>query len=190
MNPIDINSGYKINGAVHAFKDVLAKKPEIYAGRSAATQEKYSNYIKQMEQRNEALSRLAQAYPAEIHGQVMVNGKLFATVWEDGAAEMSHDIGNISNDGEKQALANVRLRDIAKAVGGEIRYGNFQPPLTGEHFSVDKIPQHLLDNLPQITSRFEELLLADQMRTQAAYEALNRQREAQNSTAGSNTKNT
>jgi hypothetical protein len=62
-----------------------------------------------------------------IYGQVLVDGQVFATVFESGSAQTAREIGGLTNDGSGQSLASARLREIAKAVGGEIRRADFLP---------------------------------------------------------------
>lgn len=63
----------------------------------------------------------------KIYGQVLVDGQVFATVFESGSAQTAREIAGLTNDGSGLSLASARLQEIAKAVGGEIRRADFLP---------------------------------------------------------------
>lgn len=67
----------------------------------------------------------AQSKPEGIYGQVIVGGQVFATVFESGTALMEREITGLSSHGSGHGLADARLQEIAKAVGGEVRRTDF-----------------------------------------------------------------
>lgn len=73
----------------------------------------------------ETPSAPAEARPERIYGQVLVHGKVFATVFESGIALMDRDVPGLSGGGAGTGLAQARLREIAQAVGGEVRRNAF-----------------------------------------------------------------
>lgn len=83
--------------------------------------------IAAMQEADELLARQQQTRPQteRIYGQVIVHGQVFATVFESGMAITEREITGLSNDGSGLSLANARLQEIAKAVGGEVRRNNF-----------------------------------------------------------------
>ncbi len=177
---IDTTNHYKVNGPTYSLKALVDKNPDMLIASHAKRLQEDALWQTQLAERNDALQRHAKDYPAEIYGQITVNGKLVATVWDDGSAEMPGPIAGLTNDGSQQEIAKARAREIAQALGGEIRYSNFLP-LTGggQNFSANKVPLHILDTLPKVTARpfaLDEEMLADSLRAQAA--SLVRQEQA------------
>lgn len=172
MSTIDPTNRYKVNGPTVSLKALVDKNPDMLITSHAKRLQEDALWQTQMAERNEALQRHSKDYPAEIYGQITVNGKLVATVWDDGAAEMPGPIAGLTHDGNQQEIAKARVMEIAQALGGEIRYSNFLPvPGGGQRLSADKVPQHILDTLPKVTVRpfaLDEEMLADSLRAQAA----------------------
>lgn len=63
--------------------------------------------------------------PERIHGQVTVHGRVVATVFESGLVLAEREIEGLSDGGAGPGLANARLQEIAKVLGGEIRRNDF-----------------------------------------------------------------
>lgn len=63
--------------------------------------------------------------PQRIYGQVTVGGRVVATVFESGLTLSEREIAGLSDGGAGPGLANARLQEIAKALGGEIRRNDF-----------------------------------------------------------------
>lgn len=58
-----------------------------------------------------------------VHSQIKVNGKVVATVYNSGGAEMSNVAAartKLTNDGEGPKLAAIRAAEIAAALGGDV----------------------------------------------------------------------
>lgn len=100
----------------------------------------------QRQAREEANRTYALQHPDKVYGQVVVEGKLFATVYDSGVAGTPYPM-QMTEDGFGISLAETRLSEIAKAAKGTIIYSDFFPDTGG---SFRGAPEALL---PPITAR-------------------------------------
>jgi hypothetical protein len=112
--------------------------------------------------RDEILLRYAQQHPAKVLGQVVVDGKLFATVYETGTTTAQNVIPGLPDDGGGSRLAEARLAYIAKATGGEIIRSEFSPTPEGSYWDA---PDSLLPSA-SVVRGFAERLHDALMRSQ------------------------
>lgn len=172
MPTIDSADKYRIQGPAISFAEMVKKNPGMRLPIPEARMEEHKVWEAQMQARQEAVHRYAQEHPEKIYGQVVVNGKLFATVWDSGSAQIPGPMpGLTDNAASSLDIAKARLREIAQAVGGTIRYTNFLPlPGGGSESSGAAIPDSFLASLPPITARpffeLDEELLAHLRRSQ------------------------
>lgn len=95
---------------------------------SSSSIEEMSLRAQQEQAREEVNLAYAMAHPYLPVGQVMVDGKLFATVFDSGAFTMEQSVAGLS---EASLSPAARLAEIAKAVGGSIKRSDLIPvPLT------------------------------------------------------------
>lgn len=121
---------YRLQGAALSAAESAKTKPGIVSkmpeAELAALREADAQVLRQ-----ESLATQAES----IYGQVLVNGQVFATIYESGGAEMQREISGLNNDGSGTSLAATRLQQIAQAVHGEIRRSDFLPTF-GEQSSL------------------------------------------------------
>lgn len=111
-------------------------------------------YDQQMQARQAAAARYVAIHPDQVYGQVVVGGKLFATVYESGSAVTPHAM-RMTENGSGTALANARLAEIAKAAGGQVIYDHFFPTPANVGGVVPE------SALPPVTARsHQEILMA------------------------------
>lgn len=147
---------YRLEGPVYSFEDVM-KKTGLPLIAVKMTDDQL-NEIKLREQQENAReivnANYAKANQDKPVGQVVVNGKLVATVFDRGVLEMPHAIANLS---DKPLSPPDRLAEIAHLTKGEIIYSNFLPTMGG--WSGPGAPESML---PPITARSEqEIFLQD-----------------------------
>lgn len=171
MSSIDSSSRYKIQGPVFSFAELAKNKPDMFLSPQKFTEaqiKEIAEHEKQVQRREEAVNRYAEAHPDPIHGQVMVDGKLFATVYDSGAFELPYRDPYLE---KLSGSADTLLEQIAQHTKGEIKRSDFLPPLYGPGAVV---PDSVL---PPITARspsdiFNELY-EDLMRSRVAAAAEN-----------------
>lgn len=78
--------------------------------------------------RREAVDSYAKAHPNPVVGQVLVDGKLFATVFSPGGVALAHALPGMS---DAQLSPEDRLAEIARLTKGEIRRSDFLPDWGG-----------------------------------------------------------
>ena len=105
--------------------------------------------------REEVAERYAGQHPDKVYGQVVVNGKPFATVYDSGGSETPYQMPGMPSDGSGSGLAEARLAYIAKATGGKVIRSNFFPTLGGSYSSVPE------SELPRVTVRSLDQILQD-----------------------------
>lgn len=123
-------SRYRVEGPVYSVEDLMKSRGRpLIAVKMTEAQ---VNEVKLREQQ-EAVREIVNFNYAKAHqyqpvGQVLVNGKLVATVFDAGSVESPHAIPGLSNQDLNPA---DRLAEIAHAVKGEIIYSNFLPTMGG-----------------------------------------------------------
>jgi hypothetical protein len=149
---------YKIEGPVVSLAEALERNGG--QGVIRATPEQIAEmalYDQQMQAREAAGARYAARHPDQVHGQVVVGGKLFATVYQSGSAVTPYAM-NMTADGAGTALANTRLAEIARAAGGQVIYDHFFPTPANPGAVV---PESVL---PPVTARSHQEILMDLLR--------------------------
>ena len=132
---MNINSAnpYSIQGAVISIGELSKSRP----GMVRKMTEDEINAFKVLEEQTRLADLSAQQQlehkSDNIYGQVLVNGKVFATVYESGGAEMLRDVPGLNNEGFGLGLAKTRLEKIAQAVKGEIKHSDFLPTFGGRY---------------------------------------------------------
>ncbi|HEY0842769.1 hypothetical protein [Methylotenera sp.] len=145
-NPNSTNL-YRVEGPVYSIEEMVNSKGRpLIAVKMTEAQ---VNEVKLREQQEKARENVnfnyAQAHQYQPIGQVIVNGKLIATVSDAGTVESPQVIPNLS----EQSLSPAdRLTEIARAVKGEIIYSNFLPTMGG--WMGPSAPESAL---PPITAR-------------------------------------
>lgn len=138
---MNINSAnpYRIQGSVIPVEELSKSKPDM----ARKMTESEINAFKALEEQARLADLSAQQQlerkPDNIYGQVLVNGKVFATVYESGGAEMLRDVPGLSNDGSGLNLAKSRLEKIAQAVKGEIKHSDFLPTFGGRYAQMPEV---------------------------------------------------
>lgn len=161
---------FRVQGAVISVAELAKTRPGMVRQMTEAQVKEAKLYEEQSRLREEAVNRYAMAHPDKVYGQVVVNGQLFATVYDSGSAATRYTVPMTEN-GSGEELARVRLADIARAVKGEIRYSNFMPDFSGPGCTMSDA---VTATLPKITARpcggfLEELqAAADQARMDRA----------------------
>lgn len=152
MSSINSTSSYRVQGSVNSVAELVKAKscPGIQKRTEAQINEGKA-WEEQTRLHEEAVSRYAALHPDKIYGQVMVDGKLFATVWDSGSAGTPYAIPGLSENGTGIELAERRLAEIAQAVKGKITYSDFLPPIGGPSCSI---PDEVAATFPKVTARF------------------------------------
>ncbi len=145
-NPHSTNL-YRVEGPIYSIEEMVNSKGRpLIAVKMTEAQ---VNEVKLREQQEKARENVnfnyAKAHQYQPIGQVIVNGKLIATVSDAGTVESPQVIPNLSD----QSLSPAdRLTEIARAVKGEIIYSNFLPTMGG--WMGPSAPESAL---PPITAR-------------------------------------
>lgn len=118
---------YRIQGPTLSLSDVLKNSPNVVAHKETESEKQEFKLIEERQRLGEEEAQKdLQQNPNKIFGQVIVNGNVFATVYDSGGAETARNI-SMPNDGDGIALAKARLNAIAKSVNGTIKYSDFLP---------------------------------------------------------------
>jgi len=161
---------FAVQGLVTPLAEYAKTKPGMVRQMTNAQIKEHQLYQEQVRLREEAINHYAMANPDKIYGQVVVDGKLFATVYDSGSASTRYNV-SMTENGKGEDLAKARLADIARAVKGEVRYSNFLPDFGGRGSTI---PDDVYATLPKVTARpfggiLEELTaIADQSRLDQA----------------------
>lgn len=162
---------FRVQGPLISLAESIKTKPGLVRQMTETQIKEDKLYQEQTRLREEAVNRWAEEHPAKIFGQVVVDGKLFATVYDSGSAATRYRV-TMTDNGSGEELARARLADIARAVKGEVRYSNFMPDFSGP--GSHPMPDEVAATLPKITARpfggfLEELeTAADQARMDRA----------------------
>jgi hypothetical protein len=147
MSRIDSASPYRVQGPVTSFAKLAKTKPGFAIPATPEQIEELKLHEQQSQAREAAAVRYAEQHPDKIYAQVIVNGSVFATVYDSGSAGTQYAIPGLSEDGSGLALAKKRLDEIVQAVQGRVVYDNFVPPLGPPPSTVPE------SALPQVTAR-------------------------------------
>lgn len=133
MNTSSINSAnsFRVQGTVNSIDELSKNKPGMARKMTEIEVSALKEFDEQL--RLNDLSAESQLKSDNIYGQVLVNGKVFATVYESGIAEMLQDVSGLTSDGSGLSIAKARLQEIAQAVKGEIRNSDFLPGQGGRY---------------------------------------------------------
>lgn len=162
MTRIDSANPYRVQGTIISFAELAKTKPGFII---AATPEQIAElklHEEQMQAREAATARYAAENPSNIYAQVIVDGKVFATVYDSGFTSTQYAIAGLSEDFAGLGLAKRRLGEIVKAVEGQIVYSGFQPPPGQPPSTMTEAAERAL---PQVTARglseiMQEMMLA------------------------------
>jgi len=140
-------SQYRVDGPVYSIEEMAKSNGgPLIAIKMTEAQVNEVKLREQQEKARESISfDYAKAHQYQPVGQVIVDGKLIATVSDAGSFELAYEIPNLS----KQSLNPAdRLAEIARAVNGEIIHSNLLPTMGG--WMGPSAPESAL---PPITAR-------------------------------------
>lgn len=178
MSSINSASPYQVQGTVNSVAELAKAKscPGIQKRTEAQINEGKA-WEEQSRLHQEAVKHYADAHPNPIIGQVLVDGKVFATVFSPGGVEMAHALPGLS---DAPLSPEDRLAEIARAVRGEIKLSDFLPTLGGRYSTI---PDEVAATLPKVTARFgggpTEMTLALEQEMQQAFERARMKRSAE-----------
>lgn len=147
MSRIDTSSPYRVQGPVISFAELAKTKPGLVIPMPPEQMEELKLHDQQTQAREAAAASYAAQHPDKIYAQVIVNGSVFATVYDSGTAGTQYVIPGLSEDGSGLELAKKRLGEIVRAVKGQVVYDNFVPPLGP---APSTLPESAL---PQVSAR-------------------------------------
>jgi hypothetical protein len=147
MSSINSTSPYRVQGAVISVAEMAKSRPGMVRQATEAQISEGKAWEEQTRLHQEAVKRYADAHPSPIIGQVLVGGKVFATVFSPGGVEMAHALPGLS---DAQLSPEDRLAEIARAVQGDIRHSDFLPTLGGRYSSI---PDEVAATFPKVTAR-------------------------------------
>lgn len=150
MSNINSTSSLRVQGTVNSMAEFAKSRPGMVRQATEAQINEGKAWEEQMRLREEAVNRYAAAHPDKVYGQVIVDGKLFATVYDSGSAGTPYAIPGLSENGTGIELAERRLAEIARAVKGKITYSDFLPPVGGPGCSI---PDEVAATFPKVTAR-------------------------------------
>ena len=137
---------YRVAGPVYRISDMveISGKALVAVKLTDAQLAEIKLHDQQVAAREQANLSYALAHQYQPVGQVLVNGRLVATVLDSGAYELSSSIRGLS---EASLSPQERLAEIARAVNGKISYSDFVA--TGS-WSGASAPEAML---PPLTAR-------------------------------------
>jgi len=150
--PVHSSSQFHIDGPVYSLEDIAKSKGRpLVAYKMTDAQIAETRLREQQDMAREIANfNYAKTHQYQPEGQVLVNGKVFATVFDSGSFEMAHALPGLS---DKSLSPADRLAEIARAVKGQIISSDLQPTLGG--WSGASAPESML---PPITARsFREI---------------------------------
>lgn len=144
-----------MEGQVYHLEDLVKSKGRPFFSVKM-TEDQISEsklHDEQLQARTSINASYAEAHQYKPIGQVLVNGKLFATVYDSGAYGTAHQMGNLSDQG---LSPTERLEEIAHAVKGKIIYSDLLPDSGGSGAGA---PESML---PPVTARnLMDILIQD-----------------------------
>jgi hypothetical protein len=127
-----LRGGPRMLGRAVCAGDVMKANPDVVFSRQMTPAEKQA--AQELEKR-QLLEELAAAKrqpdndPEKIYAQVVVNGKVVATIYDSGVTESEGAIPRLTEEGHGLSLAKARLKDILQVVHGQVKYSNFLPTM-------------------------------------------------------------
>lgn len=117
---------FRVEGPVYRLEDLAKSKGRpLFSMKMTEDQIKESKlHDEQVQARSLINASYAEAHPYKPIGQVLVDGKLFATVYDSGAFGTAYRMAGL---GDQDLSPTARLEEIARAVKGEIIYSNLFP---------------------------------------------------------------
>ena len=158
MTRIDSTSSYRVQGPVISIAELAKTKPGFVIPASPEQIAELKLHEEQMQAREAAVARYAEQHPSSIYAQVIVDGKVFATVYDSGFTSTEYAIAGLSEDYAGLGLAKRRLGEIVKAVDGQIVYSGFQPPPGPAPSTMSEEAERAL---PKVTARGLSQIMQD-----------------------------
>jgi hypothetical protein len=149
MSRIDSTPSFRVQGEVTSLGKLAKEKPGFAIPATAEQIAELTLHEEQTEAREAAAARHAEQNPDKIYAQVVVEGKIMATVYDSGFAATGQSIPGLklSEDGQGLALAKTRLDEIIKAMPGKVIYSNFVPQMKAPSSGIPE------SSLPKVTAR-------------------------------------
>lgn len=151
-------SPFRVEGPVYTLKEMAEIKgvPLLAYKMTDALVSELKLREQQEVAREIANFNYAKAHQYQPVGQVLVDGKVFATVYDAGSFEMAHALPSLSNT---QLSPADRLAEIAKAVNGKVITSDLLPTLGG--WSGPGAPESML---PPLTARSLQEIMEEEIR--------------------------
>lgn len=151
MSSINSTCQYRVQGAVISIAEMAKNRPGMVRKATDEQIAEHKVWEEQSRLRAEAVEHYAKKNPNPVAGQVLVDGKLFATVFSPGGYAMAHAMAGLS---EADLSPADRLAEIARAVKGEIIYSDFLPAWGGGNWNgFSTIPDEVMATMPKVTAR-------------------------------------
>lgn len=149
MSRIDSTPSFRVQGEVTSLGKLAKEKTGFAIPATAEQIAELTLHDEQSQVREAAAAGYADQNPDKIYAQVVVEGKIMATVYDSGftATEQSSHGLKLTEDGQGLALAKSRLEEIIKAIPGKVIYSNFVPQMKAPSSDVPE------SALPKVTAR-------------------------------------
>lgn len=149
MSRIDSTPSFRVQGEVISLGKLAKEKPGFAIPATAEQIAELKSHDEQSQAREAAAVRYAEQNPDKIYAQVVVEGKIMATVYDSGFTSTQHNVPGLklTEDGQGLALAKARLDEVIKAMPGEVIYSNFVPQMKAPSSSIPD------SALPKVTAR-------------------------------------
>lgn len=116
-NPSNI---YRVDGPVFSLQEALQERSGSIMRQLTAAE-----MARNKELDAQARHQPPAALPQPVHGQVVVDGQVYATIYASGQVASRGELPGLSMDGSGVTLAETRLQQIAKMKNGEIKRTDF-----------------------------------------------------------------
>lgn len=146
---------FRVEGQVYRLEDLAKSQGRpLFAVKMTEDQINESKlHDQQVEARSSINASYAAVHPYKALGQVLVDGKLFATVYDSGAYATPYQMASLS---DQDLSPTARLEEIARAAKGEVIYSDLFPDSGGGWAGA---PESML---PPVTARsLSEILVQD-----------------------------
>lgn len=149
-------NSFRIDGPIYTLEEIVSSKGgKLIAYKMTDSQ---VNEVKlrgeQEKARETANFKYAQAHQYQPVGQIIIDNKVFATVYDSGSFELARSLPGLS---ENTLSPADRLAEIARRVNGEIITSDLLPTMGG--WSGASAPESML---PPLTARsLQEILMQD-----------------------------
>lgn len=152
-------SPFRVEGPVYTLKEMAEIKgvPLLAYKMTDAQASELKLHEQQKVAREIVNFNYAKAHQYQPVGQVLVNGEVFATVFDAGGIEMAHALPGLSN--MQQLSPADQLAEIAKAVNGKVITSDLLPTLGG--WSGPSAPESML---PPLTARSLQEIMEEEIR--------------------------